>query len=90
MEQCEAKIRALSQQANFIITGGSYSNKLLKPGHSVVIADYCYTIVIDPPTGKILYCLWFPNDNSGSVEQLSLGELKSRLKYPLAPENNLN
>jgi endonuclease G, mitochondrial len=90
-QQWEAKIRELSQQKPiFIVAGGSYSNKLLKPGHSVVVPDYCYKIVVDPPTGKILYCLWFPNDKSGRVEQLTLTDLKSRLKYPLVPESNLN
>lgn len=87
----ETKIRKLSQQKPiFIIAGGKYSNKLLKSGHSVVVPDYCYKIVVDPPTGKILYCLWFPNDNSGSVEELNLADLKSRLAYPLVPENDLN
>jgi len=87
----ETKIRELSQRKPiFIIAGGSYSNKLLKPGHEVVVPDYCYKIVVDPPTGKIMYCLWFPNDTSGSVEELTLSDLKSRLNYPLVPENNLN
>lgn len=89
-KQWEAKIRELSQQKPiFIIAGGSYSDKLLKPGHAVVVPDYCYKIVVDPPTGKILYCLWFPNDNSSKVEQLTLADLKSRLSYRLVPEEDL-
>jgi endonuclease G, mitochondrial len=55
-----------------------------------VVPDYCYKIVVDPPTGKILYSLWFRNDNSGSVEQITLADLKSRLSYPLVPEKDLN
>ena len=85
-KQWETKIRKLSKiQAVFIIAGGIYSNHLLKPGHTVIVPDYCYKIVVDPPTQKILYCLLFPNDNSGAVQYLTLPELKAKLSYPLVP-----
>jgi hypothetical protein len=31
-----------------------------------------------------------PNDNSGSVEELTLADLKAKLTYPLVPENDLD
>ncbi len=85
-KQWETKVRALSQQQPvFVIAGAIYSDKLLKRGHSVIKPDYCYKIVVDPPTHHILYCLLFPNDDSGDVQELTLVELKAKLPYPLVP-----
>ena len=82
----ETTVRKLSQkQPVFIIAGGIYGNKLLKEGRSVVVPDYCYKIVVDPPTHKIFYCLLFPNDDSGDVQELTLNQLKAKLPYPLVP-----
>jgi endonuclease G len=82
----ETKFRKLSQSKPiFVIAGAIYTDQLLKEGHTVVKPDYCYKIIVDPPTGDILYCLLFPNDNSGKVEELSLMQLKAKLKYPLVP-----
>jgi len=85
-KQWETKLRELSQKKPiFIIAGGIYTDKLLKPGHTVVVPDYCYKVVVDPPTKKILYCLLFPNDDSGEVQKLSLTALKAKLAYALVP-----
>lgn len=82
----ETKVRKLSQSKPvFVIAGAIYSDNLLKEGHTVVKPDYCYKIVVDPPTGNILYCLLFPNDTSGKVQSLTLSELKAKLTYPLVP-----
>ena len=82
----ETKVRKLSQSKPvFVIAGAIYTDQLLKDGHTVVIPDYCYKIIVDPPTGNILYCLLFPNDESGRVEALSLSALKAKLPYPLVP-----
>ena len=56
----------------------------------MTVMGFALKIVVDPQTGKILYCLWFPNDNSNQVEQLTLVQLKSMLTYPLVPESDLN
>jgi endonuclease G len=82
----ETKVRKLSQSKPvFVIAGAIYTDQLLKEGHTVVKPDYCYKIIVDPPTGNILYCLLFPNDESGRVEALSLSALKAKLPYPLVP-----
>jgi endonuclease G len=82
----ETKVRKLSQSKPvFVIAGAIYTNQLLKYGHTVVKPDYCYKIVVDPPTGNIIYCLLFPNDKTGRVEELSLAQLKAKLVYPLVP-----
>lgn len=85
-KQWETEVRKLSQSKPvFVIAGAIYSDKLLKPGHKVVKPDYCYKIVVDPPTHAIIYCLLFPNNDSGEVQQLTLTELKRKLPYPLVP-----
>jgi len=82
----ETKVRKLSQSKPiFVIAGAIYTNQLLKEGHTVIKPDYCYKIIVDPPSGTILYCLLFPNDDSGRVEALSLSQLKAKLPYPLVP-----
>jgi endonuclease G len=82
----ETKVRKLSQSKPvFVIAGAIYTDQLLKEGHTVIKPDYCYKIIVDPPTGDIVYCLLFPNDNSGKVEELTLTQLKAKLKYPLVP-----
>lgn len=82
----ETKVRKLSQSKPvFVIAGAIYTDQLLKDGHTVVKPDYCYKIVVDPPTGNIIYCLLFPNDKTGRVEELSLAQLKAKLVYPLVP-----
>lgn len=82
----ETKLREMSQtQSLFIIAGGIYSNKRIKPTSSVIVPDYCYKIVMNPTTKAVLYCLLFPNDQSGNVRQLELAELKTKLGYPLMP-----
>ena len=82
----ETKLRALSQtQPLFIIAGGIYSNRHLKPTSAVIVPDYCYKIVINPTNKNVLYCLLFPNDSSGQVQPISLAALKEKLGYPLMP-----
>jgi len=82
----ETKVRTLSQtKPVFVIAGAIYSDKLLKSGSKVVKPDYCYKIVVDPPTHAILHCLLFPNDDSGEVQELTLVQLKNKLSYPLVP-----
>lgn len=85
-KQWETAVRKLSQtKPVFVIAGAIYSDKLLKPGGKVVKPDYCYKIVVDPTTHAIIYCLLFPNDDSGEVQELTLAQLKSKLPYPLVP-----
>jgi endonuclease G len=82
----ETKLRNLSQtQPLFIIAGGIYSNKHIKPGSAVIVPDYCYKIVINPRTRAVMYCLLFPNDNSSQVQPIELATLKQRLGYALVP-----
>ncbi len=82
----ETKIRKLSQTVKlFVIAGGIYSNVTIGPDSTAAVPDYCYKIVLNSNTKKILYCMLFPNDNSHTMQVLTLSQLKKRLGYPLVP-----
>lgn len=78
----ETLIRKLSQTTHlFIIAGGIFNtNKTI--GNGVAVPDLCYKIVYDN-TGKLLYCLLFPNDNSQSVKSISIDDLNEILGYQI-------
>ena len=81
----EGTIRDLSHTKRiFIVTGGIYKSKTIGPG-KIGVPTYCYKIVINSRTKEIIYCLLFKNDDSNSVRQISLEELKGMLDYPLMP-----
>ena len=78
----ETLIRKESQKRSlFIIAGGIYSKRFI--GSQVGVPDYCYKIVLDSKTKKILHCIIFKNDNSNIYSNISLLQLKRKLKYPL-------
>lgn len=81
----EEKVRVLSQSKKlFVIAGCIYGNKTMGP-HNIGIPDYCYKIVLENKTKKILFCVLFPNDNSKQAKKISLTKLKKKLRYPLVP-----
>lgn len=81
----EEKVRKLSQtKPIFMIAGNIYSDKKLGP-NQIGIPDYCYKIVLETKTKKVLYCLIFPNDDSKSYKTITLTALKKRLGYDLMP-----
>jgi endonuclease G len=81
----EILIRKESQKRKlFIIAGGIYSKNFI--GLKVGVPDYCYKIVLDSKTKEILHCIIFKNDNSNLYSNISLQDLKRRLKYPLMPK----
>lgn len=81
----EILIRKESQKRSlFIIAGGIYSKSFI--GMKVGVPDFCYKIVLDSKTKKIIHCIIFKNDNSNIYSNISLRELKRKLKYPLVPK----
>lgn len=81
----EEKVRKLSQtKLIFIVAGNIYGNKKLGP-NQIGIPDYCYKIVLDAKTKKILHCLLFPNDDSKTFKTITLTALKKMLGYDLVP-----
>jgi DNA/RNA endonuclease G (NUC1) len=81
----EKKTRDLSQtKLLFVIAGNIYGDKKLGL-NQIGIPDYCYKIVLDAKTKKVLYCLIFPNNDSKSYTTTTLAALKKRLGYDLIP-----
>lgn len=84
----EGKVRDESQTTKlFIIAGSIFTNKKIGPGpgDKIGVPDQCYKIVFELGTKKLLHCLIFDNDDSDSVEEISLDDLRKKLKYPLMP-----
>jgi endonuclease G len=80
----ETKVRKESQSEHLkIICGGIFSDSTFI-GDSVYIPKYCWKIVINEADDSIIHCLIFPNDDSDSFEEISLSELRIRVKYNLA------
>lgn len=77
----ETQVRKLSQERKlFVIAGGIFGDR--KYGvHNIGVPDYCYKIVYEYDTGKLLYCLLFPNDKSKTYRDVTLQELKKMLGY---------
>lgn len=81
----ETEIRQLSQKKKlFVVVGSIFGNKTL--GESKIgIPTYCYKIVLDGNTRKILYCLLFPNNNTNTFQRVTEKALKKKLGYDLMP-----
>lgn len=81
----ETTIRHLSQSKRlFIIAGAIYGKK--KMGEDKIgVPSYCYKIVMEAKTQKIIYCMLFPNDKSDTYQDISLSVLKKKMGYDLMP-----
>lgn len=78
----ETTIRAESKRWPLkIYTGGIYGTNKIRG--KVAIPDYCWKVVYNQKTGLILHALIFTNDAIGTVKRTTIGELKSRLQYPI-------
>ena len=78
----ETEIRKESQTDSlFIICGSVFGTK--KMGEAAV-PDFCWKVVIQLKTGKVLHALYFTNKMSdNTVQQLDLKDLEAILKYNL-------
>jgi len=81
----ETKARELSQKRIiFVVAGAIYGKKTIGE-NKIGVPDYCYKIILVSKTREILYCLLFKNDDSNTVSEITLAELKKKLKYSLIP-----
>ena len=80
----ETSIREESQLNHLrIICGGVFTNHKIGPD-SIYVPDYCWKIVINLDDNSIKHILWFPNDNSDSVEELTnMDDLSKKIIYQL-------
>jgi DNA/RNA endonuclease G (NUC1) len=78
----EDSVRKLSQTKRLkVIAGGIFTSGKFIGDHASV-PDYLYKIVFDSKK-KVVWCLLFPNDKSGTVQYLTLKQLKKLLGYTL-------
>jgi endonuclease G len=72
----EEKVRQWSQTDSLLIEcGGSFGKK--KIGH-IAVPDYCWKVVQSLSSKKVLYCGWFSNTTSATVEEVPFAELLKR------------
>lgn len=77
----ETQVRKESQTDSLLVLcGGIFGNK--KIGNAAV-PDYCWKIVYNIATHRVLHCLLFANDDSNTVERTTVNELKQRVGYKL-------
>jgi endonuclease G len=81
----ETKLRKLSQQKKLFIVAGSIYGKKKLGENRIGVPSYCYKIVLEAKTKKILFCMLFPNDSSGIYQNITLKELKKKMGYDLMP-----
>lgn len=84
----EEKIRDMAEAKKLFIIAGSIFGKEKLGKNKVGIPTHCYKIIVDAKTQKVLECLIFPNDKSGSVEDITLTALKKKMGYPLMPKSH--
>jgi endonuclease G len=76
----ESTIRAESQKWPLkIYTGGIFGSNKLK--HKVGIPDYCWKVVFNQKTGRLMHVLLFKNDETEAVQRVTIGQLKLLLGY---------
>jgi len=73
----ETLIRQWSQNDSiYIICGGVFGN--MKTGR-MSVPTYCWKIAQSASTKKVLFCGWFTNTSTATVEEISIPELEKRL-----------
>lgn len=78
----EATIRTESQRWPLkIYTGGIYGNNKLKD--KIAIPNYCWKVVLNQKTGRLMHVLLFKNDETQSVQRVTIAQLKQQLNYPV-------
>jgi len=81
----EVKTRVLSQTIKlFVVAGSIYGNKTIGP-NQIGVPAYCYKIVLNAITKKMIYCIIFPNNDSKTYKKITLATLKNKLNYQLVP-----
>ena len=72
----ETLVRQWSQSDSLLVVcGGSFGKR--KIGR-IAVPDYCWKVVQSLSTKKVLFCGWFTNTSSASVEEVSVAELLKR------------
>ena len=79
----ETRIRKESQTDSLSIICGGVFDKCQSIGEGqIAVPDYCWKIVEDRK-GMVMHVLWFPNDDSDSVQEITLDQLYKKLSYKI-------
>jgi endonuclease G, mitochondrial len=77
----ETLIRQWSQTDSiYIICGGVFGSKTI--GHAAV-PSYCWKVAQSVSTKKVLFCGWFSNTSTATLEEITVPQLEKRLKSKL-------
>jgi len=77
----ESALRDISQYDSILVICGSiFGNKTIGP-NKISIPSYCWKIAYSLSTKKLIMCKIFPNDNSNTVEDITIDKLKAKLLY---------
>lgn len=73
----ETTVREWSQKEKlYIICGGFFGKDRIG---AIAVPSYCWKVVQSVATKKVLFCGWFSNTSSATVEEISVEELGKRL-----------
>lgn len=78
----ETRIRILSQLKHLKVICGGIFDSTHFIGNGVAVPTYCWKLVLTNDN-EVVFCLLFPNDNSDTVQELSIDELKNKLDYDI-------
>lgn len=74
----ETKVRDWSKKEKlYIICGGYFTNKKHK---NMAVPDYCWKVVQSVKTKQVLFCGWFSNTSTSTLEEITITELEKKLK----------
>jgi len=77
----ETQVRKASQTDSLLVVcGGIFGSKKIG---GAAVPDYCWKIVYNLSSSRVLYCLLFPNDDSNTVERSTVDDIKQKAGYPL-------
>jgi endonuclease G, mitochondrial len=77
----ETKIRKESQSDTLLIVCGGEFEQCGFIGNHVAVPNSCWKMVISK--NKFIHVLWFPNDDSDMVQDITFEELQKRLSYKI-------
>jgi endonuclease G len=73
----ETQIRKWSQTDSlYIVCGGFFGNNKIG---KIVVPSYCWKVVQSVSSKKVLFCGWFSNTSTATLEEISVSELGKRL-----------
>ena len=74
----ETLVRKWSQTDSlYIICGGYFGSKKIG---NIAVPSYCWKVVQQVKTKKVLFCGWFSNSTKATVEEITVSVLEKKLK----------